>query len=894
MWVSRSGSAVLSACAGLLAVLLAAGCGGGGGGGADEAAASATDTPRRASALAQSIHSGQAAGTRAAAPLAADTEQPALLLADASATGQLLGAGLQNGLQSGLQEGLQDGRAHIANAGAPAARIKFTLPASATTSAGIFDAGGRLVRTLWRAEPLPAGPGVGEWDGLDDRLQRAPAAAYEMRLIHHQVAYRWEGVVGNSSGQANGATQHKAFLPPTSLASVGDRLYYAVGYNEAQSGLHAFRTSEPQVNLRPARLADPFAAVTLLAADLQRVYWANTGGLSKASFVSAVEVSGGQRVAFAGGSDVCLNRMPDGVACYADQAYRGVIGAETDAAWAPTGLAVQRHGRVLAVAHGGKNLVRLYDKTTGRLLRSLDLPLAAQASNQIAMSPRGDLWVISGLGLRRYTLLDSSAPVLAARINGLLAPLAVTVDAADEDAVWVADGSTRQQVLRYNRSGQLTARFGQAGGYADEPAAAAVKLCFTGASGAAQTALAVAADRTLWVVDTCNHRLVRVRQASRPDAPLAYLPAVYAATVDTGDPKRVFANYLEFEVDSTRPLQGGQGWVLKRNWLPSLPGELRDQQSHNHGFGGFRSVLTFSNGRTYVLLAAHDKLHIAELPAAGPLRLVRTLPAMSAGDSVPVLYENGDLGWSRSSSRGTLSISSNSSSSDKSATQAVLRQRLSGFDALGDPVWAPATVVASVSMGAGTPYFRGAFSGILGPRFPVTDSGQVIFFDSSVSGNEGFHLGAAALNGQGWQWQASPSGVLDDKGSFQTRAHDARISYGGNAVWALGRHVLYGFHGEFYTDAQTGRIGQANQFMHFYDNGLFVGQFGVPSTRDAGESAPGLSGNAFSPTLVRAGSRMFLYHNDESSHGGVHRWRIDGWNEVQELRVPVVTDGSKG
>jgi len=38
---------------------------------------------------------------------------------------------------------------------------------------------------------------------------------------------------------------------------------------------------------------------------------------------------------------------------------------------------------------------------------------------------------------------------------------------------------------------------------------------------------------------------------------------------------------------------------------------------------------------------------------------------------------------------------------------------------------------------------------------------------------------------------------------------------------------------------------------------------------------------------VRAGGNLFMYHNDESVHGGVHRWRIEGWDSVRELRVAV-------
>ena len=82
----------------------------------------------------------------------------------------------------------------------------------------------------------------------------------------------------------------------------------------------------------------------------------------------------------------------------------------------------------------------------------------------------------------------------------------------------------------------------------------------------------------------------------------------------------------------------------------------------------------------------------------------------------------------------------------------------------------------------------------------------------------------------------------------------------------------------------NGRIGQANQQMHFYDNGLFIGQFGLPSTRViSGSGKAGCTGNSFSPTLVRAGSKLYMYLNDESAHGGVTRWRIDGWQSINEI-----------
>jgi sugar lactone lactonase YvrE len=881
----RRHSPGMSAAAGLLLALLA-GCGGGGvpdadgrAAALDEAGAGVASTALIAAhhgiatAAWAGVDSGQALGVQGLRPISATVASPdgAMARALPSASASADAAATSPRARDTADDTAADKPASTPAAPA-AATFELELPAGGTTSAGVFDAAGRLVRTLWSGEPATGGRHAGAWDGRDHAGTALPAGAYELRVLQHRVQYVWEGVVGNSSGAFGGARLHKAFLPPTSLAAGGDRVFYAVGYNEAQSGLHGFTVAAPEVNLRPSRRADPFAAFTMVALDGRRLFWANTGGISRHSFVAAVNLDNGQPLPLPAGRDACLNLLPDGRGCWPDQDHRGVIGLETDPAWAPTGLAVQANGRLLAVAHGARNVVRLYDKHSGALLRTLEIPLNARGSNQIAFSPRGDLWVIVGRVVRRYVQPEAGGTVPQATITGLAQPLAVTVDPADEDAVWVADGGNRQQLRRHDRNGRLRALHLRAGGQAEDPEVLADRVCFQAPDGTQQTGLAVTADRALWLVDTCNNRILRLQRDGRLDAPVAYLPAVYAAAVDLTQPQRVFANYLEFEVDVTRPLAPGRAsWVLRRNWLPSLPAALVDAQSRNHGFGGFRTVVTLGNGRTYAVLAAHGRQHLVELPESGPALLLRTLPAPGPGQTPPVLYEDGDLRWAQIDG----------------GRQTVWRQRLEGFEPDGTPRWAAPQPLAAVPTAAGTPFDRGGFSGLTGPRFPVTETGRVVFFDPSVVGNEGFHLGAASPSARDWLWLASPSAPMDGRGSFQTRAHDAHVEYGGNAVWAAGRHIVFGYHGEFHHDPVTRRVGQANQFMHFWDNGLFVGQFGVPSTRDAPEAAPGLSGNAFSPTLVRAGGKLFLIHNDESAQGGVHRWRIDGADTVREWRVPL-------
>lgn len=756
-------------------------------------------------------------------------------------------------------------------AAAGATRWSYALPRDATTSAGVYDSDGILLRTLWRGERRSAGAHDEIWDGRDDHGVPVPAGTVEMRLLHHRIAYVWEGVVGNSSDTFDGALAHKAYLPPTGIAVNGDEVIYASGYNERQPGLHVFRMQAPQRASRPFASIDPYAAHAMIAVDAKRLYWADVGGLSATSFIGAHDLASRRRVPFARGTAVCLARRAVIGPCHEAQQYDGVIDVEADAAQAPTGLAVQANGRVLAVAHGASGRIRLFDKSSGEPLGELRVPMRAGALNQLAMTPRGDLWVATGRALERWSDLLGT-PRVTAHVAGLELALAVAADPRDE-GVWVADGAASAQLKRYGGSGTLLTAIGQRGGYASDPAASTDKLCFAAREGDERTAVATASDGGVWIVDTCNNRMLRYRIRGdgryASDLAVAYLPAFYTSAVDHSQPRRVFANFLEFEVDDAAPLRPGASWRLVRNWLGSLPKGVVRPHAANFGFDGFLAVETLASGRTVAMVHGEGgRQSLVELPASGPPRLLKTLPAARPPATGMVLYENGDLGHALVGA----------------ATQSVLRRPLTGFNAGGDPVWAdlPAEL-ARVPRTPGSPFDRGAFSG-MPPRFPVTGSGRVVFFDPSVAGNEGFHLGAAAIAGTRWLWQASPSGALDGKGSFQTRAVDGSIQYGGNAVWAHGRHIVYGFHGEFYRDLATGRVGQANQFMHFDESGLFLGQFGEPSTRDPQPGQPGLSGNAFSPTLVRSGGRIYVYHNDESSHGGVHRWRIDGADDIGELR----------
>ena len=73
--------------------------------------------------------------------------------------------------------------------------------------------------------------------------------------------------------------------------------------------------------------------------------------------------------------------------------------------------------------------------------------------------------------------------------------------------------------------------------------------------------------------------------------------------------------------------------------------------------------------------------------------------------------------------------------------------------------------------------------------------------------------------------------------------------------------------------------------VHFSTDGLFLGQFG---TLNIGFNSAiqyalnGTSGNAYSPQLVMGPDhQIYLYHNDENAHDGVHRWLLRGASELR-------------
>jgi hypothetical protein len=284
---------------------------------------------------------------------------------------------------------------------------------------------------------------------------------------------------------------------------------------------------------------------------------------------------------------------------------------------------------------------------------------------------------------------------------------------------------------------------------------------------------------------------------------------------------------------------------------------------------GLRSVATLSNGRTYGVTARYhpNSSEIVELTRDG-LRPTGTQLQLGLK-----LYADGSL----------------RNQTVKSGTLNIYRRELTGFTASGNPEWRdplPRAGIAAIKNE--DPYYHDVptVGGVNEASFPETH-GVVVLFNPGLA--QGFHLGGVRVGEQRWLWRASRSGTwsLDAHGQIAvsdgTYEVQRGVQYAGNAVLTAGPHIIFGYHGEAWNG------GQADQWVHYLDNGLFVGQFGRPvyPAENKLSAQPGSAGNAFSPQLVEVNRQLYLWHNDESVHGGVHRWRIDGADQIKILQAPI-------
>lgn len=278
---------------------------------------------------------------------------------------------------------------------APATPGSPPRPPGAISSAGVFDANGVLVRTMWSAQvndPRAANPA---WDGMLDDGTVAPTGTYTVKLLQNNVQYHWDGAVANSSPDHTNVFYHTNFTTFNDMSASSTELYFSAAYHERNPTPQVVKISDPQT-VRPIVPNDfrlPYLVGLFTATDGVLAYVGTQNG-STDSFVWAVSTTDGAEFerclktihTFSGGSSYTYGRVST------------VAGLDITAAQGSimSGLAVQQVGGTVSsylfLARGIKGQILTLDKSTGVTLHTNTTWIFPQ---RLATNPiTGEVWVI--------------------------------------------------------------------------------------------------------------------------------------------------------------------------------------------------------------------------------------------------------------------------------------------------------------------------------------------------------------------------------------------------------------------------------------------------------------------------------------------------------------------
>jgi hypothetical protein len=741
--------------------------------------------------------------------------------------------------------------------------FSFNLPAPAKTSAGVFGKDGTLIKTLWSNINYNAGTYRATWDEKDEDGKPVTDTIYLIKVLSNNITYQWEGIIGNTSDSFTGMSVNHNFERISSMALAGDKIYAACDYNERMNAEFCFNITNPNYKLKAAPDKIYGQETSFVSSDGDIVYWAGKDPYSNQliHYVFATKTANNNYVTFLNGQSYTSSW---------NSTYNSIIDKTTDVNGVITGLAVQKNGRYLFVAHGKLNKINVLNKLTGQVINNISLNNAGL----ITIDGNDDLWVQAGGNIIKYKV-DNNGNLTPASvmISGLEKPAGVGIS-LDNSIIAVCDGGASQQIKAFNtKDGKLTWVLGMQGGYSSDATVMNDKFFFGNTNDSGHTFITFLPDGSFWFGDSKNYRCQKFSANRTFLQTLMYLPHSRSCSADANNPNRITSDFLEFKIDYTKPLAANNGsWTLVKNWAYNVPAAKDDE------FLRLLGTTTLSNNRVYSLIKSSvaDKLEIVELQSTGNLRFTGILI-----DQNVRLYEDGSLRRVNGYNTGT-------------ATR-FLKRPLTGFDNSGNPVFGLETITVNSPPASGQdPLYRFAITWGLNPA-PETSSGLVISYEGGSPlpawSSSKYHLGAIKSGTNKWLWRTAKSTSYNYNGDYpKDGSYDMGngVQYPGGPLLVKDKHIFWNYHGEFWKQSQT------NKWQHVYDNGLLLGVFGITG-RDTfngkevwdQEAVPEMAGNTLSAGIVKVGEDYYIYHCDESHHGGVHRWKISGLNTIRIQPIPV-------
>jgi hypothetical protein len=651
---------------------------------------------------------------------------------------------------------------------------------------------------------------------------------------------------------------HNTAYPISSMTITGTNAFYVSGYNEGRFDMFYFSTANPQVVLNRwganGSVANAYdRAWSFTCCDSNWVYFAPpssippTNGYAPATnmgFVVASYVTNQATAYFTNGVLITNGPVGNGGLVYPNGIY---VGTQQGL----SGLAVQQTSNLLAVSVAPDNEVYLLDKRTGATLNSITVT----NPTGLAFAPDNSLWVIANSNSVIQFANVNASPAQATVMSGFSDAQAVAVCPTNANIILVADAGSSMQVKAFNSSGSSLWTYGLAGGYQTNGVAVQTnKFWFAGT----QTYLCFEPDGSFWVGDNGNFRNLHFDVNHNYIEQIMLQPYTYLTSFDGNNPSRVFDEFLEFSVDYSKPL--ATSWKLVNNWRVNVPANNIYPYSP-----GLASVETLTNGRTYALIvdieanAAERDYEVCELVPTNGLRMTGLFPL---GEYTNSSYQTIDLG------------------PDGSARSVNIQgggfwqiAPLLGFDATNNPIWATSnfTALASASTGSTDPVPRPGGNGQL--RVSISTNNVLISNDNSI--NNGYHLGGILVGTTNWLWKTWPVGTLNGMGNYDI---SNGVNYAGDVATVAGRNIVAGYHGEFWRDAE------ASQHFHYYDDGLFVGEFGADNVGLSPYEKPkaGEQGNSICDGILTTNGNYYVWACDEEANAPA-RWNLVNARNIREI-----------
>ena len=610
--------------------------------------------------------------------------------------------------------------------------LKFTyeLPKEGQVTLQLFDKENMVRRTLVAQGDRPTGKNVEAWDGMDDQGKPLPTGAYKLKgIIHDPITSEYLFSLHNSGnppyptedGTGAWGADHG---PPNSAVCLADG-DLILGWSGAEYGYGVIRVSPDGRKKWGTK-----TSVQRLATDGKRFFAEQElHGKGQVNEIRVFDAAEGRSLNFGNGTPV-LTPPP----------------APDKPDNTPTGLAYA-DGEIF-VSYGKRNLVAVYDATSGDLKSTLQVPEAGALA-----------------GLREGGALAISAGKLVSLRNGEITP--VTSENLDEPAgmtvdadglIYVSNQGERQDVTVYDASGKFLRSIGKAGG---RPA----KGQYENNGMFYPRGLAVDKQKRLWVAEDKD----RPKRISVWDTVTGAFEKEFFggssyfsyATIDPARPNEIFSHDVIWSVDWEKKSATPQTTVWRKT-APNMVGgpntsaypqafrmfTTKDGQQYGWGMDNYNSVMYRRDGDLFKPFLSTLHVPKPETPVAETSEL---------GPEDPARAKEGNYLWQDANDDQTIQLSE-MAPWPKPTHRIVIRDIASDLT-----IWTA-----------------------LGEKLKLTKiqkNGQAVYDLAALE--DTFLTGTPFATLHGYLW-------LDPDGSIYTLAHGHRPSF---AKWSAGGKMEWGYPG---------------------------------------------------------------------------------------------------